>query len=250
MLVVACACTSSARSPVPAPSKQLLRILVFSKTAGFRHASIPVAIAAVKKLGTGSTLAEVDATEDAGAFTPENLDRYRAVVFLLTTGDVLDEPQQKAMEDFVSGGGGFAGVHSATDTEYGWPWYHEMIGATFKNHPKIQQATVAVEDASHPSTAGLPPDAWNRTDEWYNFRPFDTSHIHVLLTVLEDTYQGGTMGGYHPISWCRGSALGRVWYTAMGHTEASYRDRLFLGHLLGGISWAAGIADGECRQAA
>jgi type 1 glutamine amidotransferase len=104
------------------------RVLLFSKTAGFRHDSIPAAIAALRSLGEANGYL-VDATEDASAFTPASLSRYRAVVFLLTTGDILDGPQQDALMGFVRAGGGWMGVHSASDTEYGWPWYGGLVGA-------------------------------------------------------------------------------------------------------------------------
>jgi cytochrome c len=136
---------------------------VFTKTAGFRHASIPVALRAVRELGAQAGLG-VDTTEDASAFSDANLRRYAAVVFLLTTGDVLDEGQQAALERFVRAGGGFAGVHSAADTEYDWPWYGRLVGAYFRSHPHIQRAVVEVTDARHPSTVGL-PTRWARTDE-------------------------------------------------------------------------------------
>ena len=128
------------------------RVLVFSKTAGFRHTSIPAGVRAIRELATRAGLA-VDATEDSSAFTDTNLRRYAAVVFLLTTGDVLNPPQQAAFERYIRRGGGFAGVHSASDTEYDWPWYGRLVGAYFRSHPPIQQASVRVGSGRHPSTA-------------------------------------------------------------------------------------------------
>jgi hypothetical protein len=146
IVVVAVAMTQSTRSP---------RILVFTKTAGFRHSSIPTAVSAVRQLAEHNGLA-VDATEDAAAFTPFNLARYDAVVFLMTTGDVLNDGQQRAFERYFRRGGGFVGVHSAADTEYDWTWYGAMLGTRFKNHPQIQRAAISVQDRRHPSTHGLP----------------------------------------------------------------------------------------------
>jgi type 1 glutamine amidotransferase len=137
-------------------------ILVFSKTAGFRHDSIPAGIAAIQALGEQNGF-HVEATEDAGAFTADNLSRFAAVVWLSTTGDVLNADQQTAFENYVNAGGGYAGVHAASDTEYDWPWYGQLVGAWFKSHPQIQQANVDVAGHDHPSTAGL-PDTWTRTD--------------------------------------------------------------------------------------
>jgi hypothetical protein len=146
-----------------------VKVLVFSKTAAFRHASIPDGIAAIRALGAANNFT-VDATEDAGAFTDANLAQYQAVIFLSTTGNVLNSSQQAAFERFIGGGRGYAGIHAASDTEYEWPWYGGLVGAYFKNHPEIQDAVIDVEDRSHPSTAGLPA-RWERHDEWYNFRP-------------------------------------------------------------------------------
>ena len=221
-------------APVP-------RILVFTKTTGFRHASIPVALRAVRQLGERNGLA-VDATEDAGEFTPSNLSRYKAVVFLLTTGDVLNDRQQAAFERFVRAGGGFAGVHSAADTEYGWAWYGGLVGTRFRNHPQIQRALVRVPGRRHPSTAGLPA-TWARVDEWYNFTRNPRPGVRVLATLDESSYAPGegAMGADHPIAWGHEYRGGRAWYTGGGHTDESYAEPFFRKHLLGGIRYAAGL---------
>ncbi|HEX2717216.1 MAG TPA: ThuA domain-containing protein, partial [Gemmatimonadaceae bacterium] len=216
------------------------RILVFSKTAGFRHSSIPNGIAALRKLGEENGFA-VDATEDASVFTENRLKRYRAVVFLNTTGDVLNETQQAEFERYIQAGGGWVGVHSATDTEYDWPWYNKLAGAYFTSHPNgpnVRRGTFRVLDKSHPSTDGL-PDRWEREDEFYNFKSIDPS-IRVLVDIDEKSYQGGTNGDRHPMSWYHEVDGGRAFYTNMGHTEATYTEPLFLRHLLGGLRWAMG----------
>ncbi|NUO65360.1 MAG: PKD domain-containing protein [Gemmatimonadaceae bacterium] len=218
------------------------RVLVFSKTAGFRHSSIPNGIAAVKKLGAENGFA-VDATEDAAAFTARNLARYRAVVFMSTTGDVLNTSQQEALERYIQAGGGWVGVHSATDTEYDWPWYGRLAGAYFNGHPNdpnVKKGTFRVLDRSHPSTEGF-PDRWERTDEFYNFRNIQPD-LHVLVDIDETSYTGGTNGAHHPMSWYHEFDGGRAWYTNMGHTEETYSEPLFLKHLLGGIRWAMGTS--------
>ncbi|WP_367319801.1 ThuA domain-containing protein [Streptomyces sp. HUAS ZL42] len=221
------------------------KILVFSKTAGFRHDSVLDGVAAVKQLGeTGGFT--VDATEDAGAFTPSNLRRYDAVVFLSTTGDVLDATQQRAFENYIRGGGGYVGVHAAADTEYDWAFYGGMVGAYFQSHPAIQPATVNVEDRAHPATAGL-SRTWERTDEWYNYRSNPRERVHVLASLDESSYTGGTMNGDHPIAWCQNYQGGRAFYTGGGHTKESYADPAFREHLLGGIRWATGDAQADCR---
>ncbi|TME25005.1 MAG: ThuA domain-containing protein [Chloroflexi bacterium] len=233
------AATSSSGGVLASPAPSTVRVLIFSRTAAFRHSAIPVAVAAVIHLGDEHGYL-VDATEDAGAFTDANLAHYRAVVFLLTTGDVLDEAQQAAFERFIRAGGGFAGVHSASDTEYGWAWYGQLVGAYFRRHPAVQPAVVRIEDAGHPSTASLPA-SWKRTDEWYDFRTNPRQAVHVLASVDESTYSGGGMGRDHPIAWCHHFDGGRSWYTAMGHAAESYADSNFLAHLEGGIESVAGI---------
>jgi type 1 glutamine amidotransferase len=220
-------------------------VLVFSKTTGFRHDSIPQGIAAIEALGTEHGFA-VDSTEDAARFSDVVLARYKVVVFLSTTGDVLDTGEKAAFERYVRSGGGFVGIHSASDTEYGWPWYGRLVGTWFASHPQIQSATVHVANPDHPSMKGL-PTLWERTDEWYNFRSNPRGPVQVLATLDEATYSGGTMGVDHPIVWCQEIDGGHSWYTAMGHTKESYAEPLFRLHLLGGIESAAGIA-GDCKS--
>jgi type 1 glutamine amidotransferase len=222
----------------------LPRILLFTRTKAYHHASIPAAVAAIRLLGQQHGF-RVDITDDPASFTSSDLGRYRAVVFLLTTGDALDAAQQAAFERYIRDGGGYAGVHSAADTEYGWAWYGSLVGAFFKSHPPAQRAQIRVADPTSPATAGL-PNPWTRTDEWYNFRTDPSARVHVLLMVDEATYSGGSMGADHPISWCHAYDGGRAWYTALGHDGSSYRDPTFLRHLLGGISIAAGLAGAVC----
>lgn len=228
-----------AAGPTAAPRH---RILVFTKTTGFRHASIPVAVRAIRELGASRGLT-VDTTEEGGAFTSSNLARYEAVVFLLTTGDVLTAGQQAAFERFIRAGGGFAGVHSAADTEYGWAWYGRLLGTRFRNHPQIQRGTVDVTNRRHPSTVGL-PRRWTRVDEWYNFTPNPRPAVRVLATLDESSYAPGegAMGSDHPIAWSHAFQEGRAWYTAGGHTDESYAEPGFRRHLLGGIRYAAGLS--------
>ena len=234
------------------------RILVFSRTAGFRHGSIPAGIAALRQLGSLNGI-QVDTIEEPTLFTDAVLSRYDVVVFLSTTSDVLNDTQQAAFERFIQSGRGYVGIHSATDTEYGWPWYGLLTGGYFRNHPPgTPAATVVTEDIDDNSTRHLPL-RWPRVDEWYNYqRPVNpmvngggddystrNSGIHVLLTVDESTYveQDGSDGvnDDHPISWCQRYDGGRMWYTGMGHTDASYQEPFFLQHVLGGLEFAAGV---------
>jgi type 1 glutamine amidotransferase len=219
-------------------------VLVFSKTAGFRHDSIPAGVKAVEALGAADGFA-VHATEDAAAFTATNLAGYDAVVFLNTTGDVLDAGQQAAFESYIGAGNGYVGVHAAADTEYDWPFYGDLVGAYFQRHPAVQPARVVVEDRAHAATAHLGPD-WTRTDEWYDFRTNPRESVHVLASLDESSYTGGGMGD-HPITWCRHAGAGRSFYTGFGHTVESYADDAVRAVLLGGIRWAAGRTNADCR---
>jgi len=214
-------------------------VLVFSRTTGFRHPSIPFAIAAVTEMGsTGGYF--VEATEDPAAFTPDNLARFRVVVFLLTTGDPLGAAGRGAFESWIADGGNFVGVHSAADTGYDWPFYGALVGAYFRHHPAVQRATVNIERADHLATAGLPAP-WVRTDEWYDFQTDPRASATVLMTVDESSYSGGLTGADHPIAWAHTTpGGGRAFYTAMGHTSESYVQPLFRQHLMGAIRWAAG----------
>jgi glucose/arabinose dehydrogenase len=213
------------------------RVLVFSKTTGFRHSSIANGKLAILKLGKENGF-DADTTENAELFTDNDLKKYSAVIFLNTTGDVLNYNQQVAFERFIQAGGGFAGIHAATDTEYDWGWYGDLVGAYFDSHPKIQAAAINVVDNTNSSTHHLPA-TWNRTDEWYNFKK-TSSDIKVLLKIDEKTYEGGKMGDNHPMAWYHDYDGGRSFYTELGHTEESYTDSLYLKHILGGIQYAIG----------
>ncbi|MFG2049795.1 ThuA domain-containing protein [Micromonospora sp. NPDC048935] len=230
--------------PTQASAAPLTKVLVFSKTAGFRHSAIPNGIAAIQQLGSANGFS-VTATEDAAQFTTSNLAQYQAVVFMSTTGDVLNASQQTAFESYIAAGGGYVGVHAAADTEYSWPWYGALVGAWFDSHPAIQTATVKIEDQTNPSTAHLPA-TWSRSDEWYNYRTNPRSTVRVLASLDESSYSGGNMSGDHPITWCKAVGNGRAWYTGLGHTEASYTDPNFTRMLLGGLQVASGAVSADC----
>jgi glucose/arabinose dehydrogenase len=212
-------------------------ILVFSKTTGFRHTSIAVGKEAIIRLGTENGF-HVDTTENAEKFAEDSLKKYAAVIFLNTTGNILNYRQEAAFERFIQAGGGFAGIHSATDTEYDWIWYARLVGGNFESHPKIQPAKINVVDKNHPSTKHL-PDVWERTDEWYNFKKLNKD-VNVLLKIDETSYQGGKNSDNHPMAWYHEYDGGRAFYTELGHTEESYAEPNYLKHILGGIQYAIG----------
>jgi type 1 glutamine amidotransferase len=238
------------------------RALIFGKTAAFRHTEcIPSGTVAIAQMAVRNNF-EVDATENAADFTAANLARYDVVIFLCTTGDVLNAAQQTAFEGYIRAGGGYAGIHSASDTEYDWPFYGGLVGAYFRDHPGVagvnsqfQRATVRVEDRGTAATEDL-PRSWVREDEWYNFRTNPRDDVHVLMSLDESTYDprgysvpgGSPPMGDHPISWCQRYEGGRSFYTALGHRGVYWSEPLLLAHVLGGIEMAAGVADFDCGR--
>ena len=216
---------------------QNYKVLVFSKTKGFRHGSIGDGVKAIQKLGSENNFA-VDHSEDSSLFTIDNLLQYKVIIFLSTTGDILDASQQKAFEGYIQSGGGFVGIHAATDTEYDWPWYTRLVGGQFASHPQIQDAELECVDHNHSTTKFL-PKRWKRKDEWYNFKNLSDRN-NVLLNLDEKTYTGGKNGENHPAAWYKEFDGGRMFYTAGGHTNESYKEDLFMKHILAGIQYAAG----------
>jgi len=216
-------------------AKKTPRILVYAKTKGFHHASIPAGLAAIQQLGAENGFA-VDTTTDSSYFVPKILKKYAAVVFMSTTGNILNAEQQTAFEKYIQSGRGFVGVHAATDTEYDWTWYNQLVGAYFKSHPKQQEAILTIVDDTHISTKHL-PKTWKRFDEWYNFKSIQPN-LNILITIDEKSYTGGANGDPHPMAWYHEFDGGRAFYTEFGHTDESFKDSLFLQHLLGGIRYA------------
>jgi type 1 glutamine amidotransferase len=215
------------------PAPERFRALVFTKTTGFRHTSIDEGARAIRQLGRDHRFS-VDTTGDAARFTRANLARYDVVVFLSTTGTpIARSAQRRAFERYIAKGGGYVGVHAASDTRGKWPWYDRLVGARFKRHdPGTPAKTVTVEDRTSAATKGLPA-AWTRTDEWYEFRAAPRAHVLVSLDG-------------RPLAWCHNYHGGRAVYTAMGHTEASFAEPDYLTHLLGAIEMAAGRARFNC----
>ncbi|WP_229796469.1 ThuA domain-containing protein [Thermomonas carbonis] len=223
----------------PEPVASPLRILVFTRTSGWRHDSIPVAIETLRELG-GEAGLQVEHSEDPMQFDADTLSRYRAVVFANTTLDVLDVAQQQAFERFVGAGGGYIGIHSAADTEYDWAWYGELVGARFDSHPPGLQASPLRFEAGH-ALAGT--EGWQVRDELYNYRRNPRAHVDVIASADESTYAGGTMGADHPIAWCHTRLGGRAWYTGLGHDIPLYADPRFRAHLSRGLRYATGQSD-------
>ncbi len=213
------------------------RVLVFTKTAGYHHASIADGVVAIQKLGKANHF-EVDTTSNAGWFTEDTLKKYSAVIFLSTTGDLLNNKQEIAFQRYMEAGGGFMGIHAAADAEYDWKWYGRLVGGYFLSHPEQQEAVLEVVDNKNDATKHL-PKKWKRKDEWYNFKELNKD-VHVLIKIDESTYTGGKNGADHPMAWYHEFDGGRAFYTELGHTSASYTDDNYLKHILGGIKYAIG----------
>jgi cytochrome c len=228
-----CFCFAATAQPVT-PEK---RVLVFSKTAGFRHSSIPAGKKAITKLGTENGFS-VDTTENAALFTEKNLRKYSAVIFLNTTGNILNDAQQEAFEHYIQAGGGYLGIHAATDAEYDWQWYNKLAGAYFASHPgrpNVQEGEVYVVNKEHPSMEGF-PDRWKIKDEFYDFKTFNPQ-VTVLLKIDEKSYKDGKMGDNHPMAWYHEFDGGKSFYTSFGHEDATFENPVFLKHLMGGLKY-------------
>lgn len=243
-LLAAPACThehsrTDTHGAATASTQDKHRILVFTQTLGWRHDSIPTAVATLQAL-SGELGMDVVHTEDPTLFASATLSGFDAVAFANTTGDVLDPAQRNAFEEFVQAGGGYIGIHSAADTGYDWPWYGELVGAWFDSHPPgLQASGVHFEPGFE-----LPGHAaWQVTDELYNYRRNPRPWVDVIATVDERQYTGGTMGDDHPIAWCHARLGGPAWYTGLGHDAALYADQVFRAHLLRGLRYATGLSD-------
>lgn len=235
---------SSCKSPKMEP----LNLLVFSKTAGYRHESIPAGLKALNEIA-GNKGWKITATEDSTLFTPSVLDTIDVVVFLSTSGDVFGEIQENALQQFVESGGGLATIHSGTDTEYNWDWYQNAIGAHFTGHPPVQKAKLIIEGHNHPATKHFQTKTWEAEDEWYSFHRNPRNDVHVLISIDESTYnvddnrwfEGVKQRmGDHPLVWYKRVGKGIVFQSAPGHTNEMYDDPLYRQHLIGMIEFCSG----------
>lgn len=235
-------------------------ILVFSKTNGFRDdAAVEasnIALAAIAQRNGWS----IFETENGAVFNPQQLARFKAVVWNNTSGDVLTADQREAFKMYLEGGGGFVGIHGAGgDPHYAWSWYvNTLIGAQFIGHtlrPQFQQATVIIEDQKHPAMQGL-GSRWVRTDEWYSFSHTPRAPgIRVLASLDERSYSPrmslviltkDLRMGDHPIIWLHCIGNGRALYSAMGHAASTYSEPKHIQMLEGAIGWAAGLKGTQC----
>ncbi len=225
-----------------------MNIVVTTMTEGFRHDNIPVAVKVLEKLAAENNW-DLFHTEDSLYFSETNLDTIDLVIFLQTTGNIFDEAQQHAIQNFVEDGGGLLTIHTGTVTENNWDWFMDIMGAKFVGHPPVQEGKLIIEDRNHPATSFFPDSIWFIEDEWYSFDRNPRNKVNVLISIDESSYDvennewfpdANQRMGDHPLVWYRYAGEGRVFQTALGHPAELYSDPLFLKHLLGAIQWTAG----------
>ncbi|MAC86594.1 MAG: Crp/Fnr family transcriptional regulator [Gammaproteobacteria bacterium] len=219
--------------------EEKISLLVIYETQGFVHKeAIREGKIMMTKIGKEKNY-NVIFTDNSASFKEQYLEKIDVIIFLCTTLDILNENEEKAMKKFIRNGGGFIGIHSATDTEYEWEWYGKLVGAYFMNHPEIQKATIITEKKHHFLTDHL-KGRWKIIDEWYNFKDFNPD-INVLLSLDESTYEGGENGNYHPISWFHEFEGGRSFYTGLGHVGKTYNDPRFVKMINKAILYTSGL---------
>jgi len=228
-----------------APAQKQFKALLVTITNGWRHESVHAGVLAIQQLGVRNFF-DVVYFDDPHSFTDKFLEQFQLIIFLNTTGDIFDSTQKKVMERFIQSGKGFVGIHSASDTEYGWEWYTKLVGRMFYIHPPVQTAKLKVVDNKFPGLDGFNDRLW--TDEEYQFGPEKIQGLNYILAVDEKTYnpkvdwgakKSDGMGEFHPLSWYHNYDGGRSFYTALGHIPANFSDPAFLNHIYAGILWAA-----------
>ncbi|KAI1194532.1 carboxylesterase-like protein [Nemania serpens] len=221
-------------------NQEKFRVFVFSKTADFRHDSIPAGVKGLKQLGASTNSFTVEASEDSSLINASFLSQFKAIVFLSTSGEFLTKEQLNGLKTYINNGGGFVGIHCALTGMRSEPWYGELMGAIFTDHPDPQNSVVRVENKDHVIVSGLPEELkW--FDEWYNFSSNPRGKVTVLLSTDDSLFEGGTMGSDHPLAWCHEFDGGRSFYTSLGHFDEAYQDEVFMRHVLNGILWTARI---------
>src|ERR1043165_1766845 len=205
-------------------AKDKARVLVYSGSTGYRHASIPAAVAAIKAMGEKSGYV-IDTSEDPEVFSAENLAKYKALVLVSNSTDPK-KPESEwfvgakrdALQGFLKAGKGVIGLHAAADSHYNWGWYGQMIGGHFDHHPKgTPKGVVTVIDARNPATAKL-PRTLERHDEWYYYKDFDpTMHVLVAIDPRPLGDDGEADVNPNPLVWCHDFGGGLVFYSALGH---------------------------------
>jgi cytochrome c len=225
-------------------SSESFQVLVFTRTEGVAHPSTAKGVNAIRTLGNNNGFT-IDVSQNGTAFTEENLANYRAVVFLNNTGDILNDNQQEAFENYVKAGNGYIGVHAAVDAEPNWAFYRDLVGTTSTGTTASGAGVIDVADRYHPSTSTVSREL-TINESYLNFASNVRGVQHVLATVDTSTVSGSSMGWDHPVSWCQDYQGGRSWYTGLGSSPDTFTIGAVRKHLLGGIQWAAGVAEGDC----
>lgn len=240
--------TQAAPAAAPAKPKQARKVLVFSLTKGFRHSSIPHGVVAMEAIGKKSAAFSIEHSEDPKVFAAENLKRFDAVMMLNTTGDLFAEEEYKsALVEFVRSGKGLVGIHSATDTFYGWPEYGQMMGAYFDGHPWHEKVRLKIEDPNHATCKCFNGTHFDKVDEIYQYRekPYARERLRILMSLDPlgtDMKKGGMKrkDGDYAVGWVQKYGDGRVFYCNLGHREDTYWEPTVLAHFLAGIQFAVG----------
>lgn len=240
----------------PAAPKAKRKVLVYSKTVGFRHDSIPIGTKTFAMMGDKTGAYTAVLTEDPSYFAPDKLKEFDAVVMLNTTGDCLrpsndkagkeaEEIYKKSLQEFVAGGKGLMGTHSATDTYHNWKAFNKMMGGTFDGHPWHQKIPVKNLEPKHPLNAAFDGKDFEINDEIYQFRadggqPKERTFLLVLDTGKFDTKAGKRKDGQYPISWVSTYGKGRTFYCSLGHRQEIYTNPVILQHYLAGLQYILG----------
>jgi len=215
------------------------KILYVTTSAGFRHDSLPVSVEVLKGICARTRTCEITHTEDTTEINGANLQQFKAVLFF-TSGELpLSIEQKQALLNFIGNGGAFGGFHSATDTLYTWPEYGKLIGAYFAGHPWTQQARILAEPTDHLITESV-PSPWALTEEYYQFRDFISDQTKVLLSLDKssvDLAAAGVTATEFPLAWVRPYLRGRVFYTALGHFDDTWRSQVFQRLLENSLAW-------------
>ncbi len=233
--------------PALAIAQPQFRALLFTETGGWHHQSISVGVDALKELAQRHQF-QLDWQGNSGVFNnQQRLMSYDVIIFLSTTGNVLSDEEQANMEAFIQSGKGYVGIHAASDTEYRWEWYTQLVGRMFAHHPANQTTRVTVLDDSFPGLERV-PESYLWTDEWYAFGEEKVEGLNYLLSIDESMYEiqphwdqnpKEGMGDFHPVAWYHEFDGGRSYYNAMGHMPETFSDMMFMEMLYGGIYWAA-----------
>ena len=220
-----------------------IHVLVFTKTAGYRHESISSGLKMLYDLSEKENWV-ITATENAQLLRDDFLSNFDVAVFLNPTGDAICEAGQESFEKWMDSGKGFVGIHAASDFEYDWEYYGNLCGAHFKTHPPAQEATIVFENTDHPAMKPFKGmKSYTTYDEWYTFKENPRPNVNVLATLDENSIKQFSNDdfrmGDHPIIWSHENNGIRSFYTGFGHNHEAFQDKLIVEHIKNAINWVA-----------